>query len=877
MPGDSSIKTYYDILTSFEGGVNAGVTPLLLQKNQLAFALNATLRGGNVSCRPPIEVQSLDFTNGGDEVDTDLYNAVVKGKFQGAGVYRPDFGPTQLIAQISGRLFAFTPSASDWVVTEITIAGDPNAADGQQAWMWQSEKWLIIEDGTGALPIFYDGVSCRRSYGPSVVLATVTAAVPANPPGINETVLVTLTAPYTGPYNVPVIFNGAYYQPVNLSDATYAMKLRKIFDTSVPQVGSAIYSRPPFIGPVCAYNVNPTWAADNGWTFTAFANAVSTYTYPPIGIPNGVGYETISNFQIPMDVDARVNVGDQITFSQKVWQVTVIKNATTVTLRRQLTQAEITANPQVVSTSYQVGTPALVTSNNSPSVLIGIVQGVISLSGDEYTVAIDRAYGGNVDAPLWIEATNGFYIGNPAPVTPPVGNDLTLINLSDTSGGAYTFPSEILSVPELPAGRMGAYGMSRNWVCLVDGISYVAGDIVGGASGTPANDYRDSVLKLTENDFLAAGGSFRLPGSGNIINSMTFTVTLDTSQGQGPLQIGTDTGMFSNNTPVDRATWAALENPLQTQSLIGYGPLGQDNTISVNSDIMFRSQDGLGSLVIARRQFGEWGNVPLSREMDPLLSADDPKLLSFGSASYFDNRFLITVSPFPDTGGIIHRGVISLNFDTVSAIGRKSAPVYEGLWTGANVLKFLTGYFDGTQRSLAFTYNASSQAIQLHEFRRSNIGKLFDNGTDRIKWIIETPILFGPTVKPMSELVRLLDAELFVQNVAGQVDIKVEYRPDFYPGWEEWRTMYICADITQANSKYGYRTRLSLGDPTSDACDAANGNRLLRVGHFFQFRITVTGYCKLMYFRAQTTTEPAPDFGPPECSPVCATGELEMP
>jgi hypothetical protein len=130
--------------------------------------------------------------------------------------------------------------------------------------------------------------------------------------------------------------------------------------------------------------------------------------------------------------------------------------------------------------------------------------------------------------------------------------------------------------------------------------------------------------------------------------------------------------------------------------------------------------------------------------------------------------------------------------------------------------------------------------------------------------------MFNRDVKPMSELIRLLDAEMYVQEVVGEVHIKVEYRPDFYPCWNTWREFDICADTTIENGKAGYRTRVSLGDPEPNACDEANGNRLLIVGHFFQFRFTITGHLKFMGFRVQATTQPESDFAPPECRVVCA-------
>ena len=42
--------------------------------------------------------------------------------------------------------------------------------------MFQAEKWLIVTDGTQSLPIFFDGVSSRRSIGNNQAFLTITAA-----------------------------------------------------------------------------------------------------------------------------------------------------------------------------------------------------------------------------------------------------------------------------------------------------------------------------------------------------------------------------------------------------------------------------------------------------------------------------------------------------------------------------------------------------------------------------------------------------------------------------------------------------------------------------------------------------------------------------
>ncbi len=71
-------NTLYDSLFSFEDGCNMGESPLLLPKNQLAYASNLTTRGTLIHPRPVRRMLTLDF--GGD---TALQTAVTKGLWQG--------------------------------------------------------------------------------------------------------------------------------------------------------------------------------------------------------------------------------------------------------------------------------------------------------------------------------------------------------------------------------------------------------------------------------------------------------------------------------------------------------------------------------------------------------------------------------------------------------------------------------------------------------------------------------------------------------------------------------------------------------------------------------------------------------------------------
>lgn len=814
-------------MATLEGGINSGVSPLLLEKNQLAFGLNLSLRGGYAKTRPPVQIKILNYN--GNAV---LQSVVEKGLFQGGGYYRPDFGTESLIAQISGRLIKFTEVSGVWNVSDISVPEDLNNPTSAQVWMWQSENYLIVSDGTTALPIFFDGTTSRRSFGASVLLGTATAFTPSSPPAIGDTVVVTLTTPYAGLYNIPVLFNGEFYQTLSGQTVGYEAILTNIHATAgtdIP-VGTQLSTNPINVGYISGITAIVRGAVA-GFAWTAYLNFSG-------GVPP-------------------VSVGDNLIIESQQWQVTGI--AGTQVQVSQFPIAGFFPNHSPINS----GDLVQYSSTSQPAVVVGTVvtDATSPAVGSSITILISQPYSGAANRTIWIG--NDEYQISPPPI-PGSTTSLTLINLTDTSTSAYVNPSTIMSVPEIPSCRMGAYGMGRNWFSLIDGISYEAGDIVGGGAGTPANNFRDSVLKTTENDFLAGGGRFRLPGSGDIITAMRFTANLDASLGQGVLQIGTAVSMFSNNSPADRTQWAALTNPIQSESLIDKGPLGQNSTILVNSDLFFRSYEGIASLVLARRDFNTWGNRPQSNEMQRPLNSDTESLLGYGSAMTFDNRFVVTCAPGVSAQGVFHQGAISLNFDLISSLRSTLPPSWEQLFTGVNILQVLNGRVNGTRRAFAFTLNFITSKIELYEFLPEKTIQFQDNNTTDIGWFFESAALFNKDIKPMSELIQLLDGECYLSGIEGDVHVKIMYRPDYFPCWTPWREFDVCADVTADGNQPGYRMRIGFGEPDVAHCEPGN-NRPLRIGYFFQFRVEITGKCTWNGMRVSANSTYQTQFAPIEC------------
>lgn len=108
-------KRKFDGFLSLEGGVDSGRAPVLLEQNQLSWAINVSLRGGQPTTRPPWSRRRLNF----DACTAEQEAAFKNGLFQGEGDYLADDGTDYKVASISGRIFAINLT-SGYKVQELT-------------------------------------------------------------------------------------------------------------------------------------------------------------------------------------------------------------------------------------------------------------------------------------------------------------------------------------------------------------------------------------------------------------------------------------------------------------------------------------------------------------------------------------------------------------------------------------------------------------------------------------------------------------------------------------------------------------------------------------------------------------------------------------
>ncbi len=858
MPEKAASDLQHDSLSAFPEGINSGIAPFALSRGQCAFAENTTYRGGFASHRPPFIKQQLNFL-GGDAIRI----AFETGIWQGAGYFKSEYGEEGHICSIGGRIFFCVVTLTGFDIREITPVGDPNSNGNPIAWMWQSERWMIINDGQ-SLPIFFDGQISRRSYGEPLVVGTT--AVDWVAPAIGANITITLAANYTGPYNTAVTIDGTYYQVNAAVGGGYNVTLRNLSEAPGPTIpnGTQLLFPNNLLGQLAS---TQNGHIQNGLLHCMFVAGVWTCTSDGNPGFDFVRYDfpTIAPLGIP--VDGRI----------------LSIRRTGVTYFRGRYEA-VTGHPgiQWVVTGDLGGFPPNIpqygpiydgtASFTTPLGLVTTADFVTPSVGNSVVVNVGVPYNGPlgqkvvINGGLWeIEAANN---------TPAPSNQVNVTNINDTAGQAHgpatpTTPGILSTVRELPVGRMGDYGQGRNWMSLADKRSFIASDLVGGSSGTPALNSRDAVLHVTENAFLAGGGVFVVPSNASEITAMKFLSNLDASLGQGPLVIGTATEMFSCQAPVDRSNWQALDNPLLPFSLKGRGPLGQNGMLPVNSDTLFRYTDGIISYILARRDYTTWGNVPISDEVTRVLSQDNTSLLGNCTAVEFDNRVLYSALPTTSSQGVYHQGMVVMNLDPISSLRGKAPSIYDGFWSGINVFQFTSGKIQKVDRAFAFSYDTVLGTIGIYELLPSKSTVFQDNGTVPIQWYFETPFFYRPSLQALADSIwrKIEDGEITVDELRGVVNFQIFYRPDFDSCWHPWLAWTVCGDNMVDGTPPQWRPRMGFSEPPA-GCDEVT-NTPFRVGRFFQLRVQITGHCSVKEIKMATSKHSVPKYAPVICDTLC--------
>lgn len=396
---------------------------------------------------------------------------------------------------------------------------------------------------------------------------------------------------------------------------------------------------------------------------------------------------------------------------------------------------------------------------------------------------------------------------------------------------------------EMPVGTAMEYAFGR--MLVAQNRKWFAGDIRGGPT---------QIYNFTENSFLAEGGSWTVPIPG-LITAMKVMTALDNGIGQGPMTIHTPNGIVTARIDQPRAQWKDIQFQQIANQL--NGGLSQNSCVVVNGDLWFRATDGWRSLVLARRDFGTWGNVAQSFELTKIMDFDDPKFLKYAAAVLFKNWLVGSSWPMPYKSGAFHTGLVGLDFAALGSLSKQIPPAWDGLWTGIKPAAFTKLLVQNNDRLFFLARNTATNRNELWEMLED---EPFDNVDGRIVTTVETAACMfppglpnGPT--PDRQMKKLFGGELYVEDIRGTVDFVVQFRSDTYPCWSDWCAFSLCDNYRLCDGSNcsvpqpfqpGFKSPVRFPQPP-DTCQQGS-DVPARLGMMFQARITWTGHCKVSKF-----------------------------
>lgn len=403
-----------------------------------------------------------------------------------------------------------------------------------------------------------------------------------------------------------------------------------------------------------------------------------------------------------------------------------------------------------------------------------------------------------------------------------------------------------------PAGPMHFY-MNRLW--YANGTLYTAGDISGGPSGTPAKQFRDAILKVTENPLAIGGDGFRTPTTAGNIRALKSTAVMDSALGEGELFAFTRKSIYALRVPITRNDWigtTANNQPLQRVAQVNFGSYNDRSVVNVNGDLFYQSTDGIRSLFQAVRYFQQWGNTPISNNVERALRFNDRALMRFSSGIVFDNRLLQTCIPHSVPAGVASKGILPLDFDLISTLEEKLPPAWEGIYEGLDILDLVTGDFGGRIRAFAIVCNQTDGSIWLWELTLAN---KFSNGDQRVTWAFDTPAFtWGDSFK----LKQFDGIELWVDKLFGKVNFVAEYFVDGHPcpfflhAWEECAARDCNEDIDAVicppyptDPPFCEQFRATMVTPKPIPSCLKQSGRPSHQGYQFRIRLRVTGWARI--------------------------------
>lgn len=442
-----------------------------------------------------------------------------------------------------------------------------------------------------------------------------------------------------------------------------------------------------------------------------------------------------------------------------------------------------------------------------------------------------------------------FYDGNTARRSDVTGietyNELYNPDASDADNDANL-------IPQVPIGRQMAYGNGRLWVAQ-GGFNLVAGDI--------RTDKVGSELLFSETQYLTGGGALYFAGG---INGLGFIPTTGGGDTGALVVFGKESSDTVRADISNRDQWQFIPG-FVSPAFRGIGSAGQECILPVNQDLYWRDQFGeVRSLRNAASSEAGPGSAPLSREVSRIVDHESDKYVSYSSSILADNRMLFTGNPFLlGNGGVGFKTIASLDFANISTMQGKTPPAYDGMWSGLNFVQLLSGKFSGKQRNFIVSYH-EDEVYRLWEIgnSRNDITEIDDAHAQSpiVSYIEYGRKAFGD----IRQKKRLERFDLYLSEIDGPVTASVYWRADNNEKWQLWdESVAVCAKTTDASTTTPHiwkilkpQQRPQLKTYTIPTRYNSVTGFQEHVGFEFQFRIKITGRCRI--YRALAHAEVIP-------------------